>query len=158
MPAWMMTPQVGSCLCHCLCHCRLAAAERPARLPLRYDTPVCSARLLPCPYPALHMPIMPACPCPPTHHLPADGASEEGIGAVLATVRPQSGGDGDDTSSTDEEMAVAPPGELACCACCACLLIAAAWLAGLPPRVCCLRPTLQWIASCTGGRQTVALS
>jgi hypothetical protein len=62
---------------------------------------------------------------PPTHHLPADAASEEGIGAVLATVRPQSGGGGgEDTSSTDEEMAVAPLGEPCLRAC----LLTAYWV------------------------------
>lgn len=41
----------------------------------------------------------------------ADDDSEEGVAAVLGTIRPASGGDGEDTSSTDEEVAAAPSGE-----------------------------------------------
>lgn len=41
----------------------------------------------------------------------ADDDSEEGVAAVLGTIRPASGGDGEDTSSTDEEVAATPSGE-----------------------------------------------
>lgn len=40
----------------------------------------------------------------------ADGESEEGVAAVLGTIRPASGG-GEDTSSTDEEVAATPTGK-----------------------------------------------
>ena len=41
----------------------------------------------------------------------ADGDSEEGVAAVLGTIRPASGSNGEDTSSTDEEVAANPTGE-----------------------------------------------
>ena len=41
----------------------------------------------------------------------ADDDSEEGVAAVLSTIRPASGGAGEDTSSTDEEVAATPSGE-----------------------------------------------
>lgn len=70
-----------------------------------------------CLRPAHHPPSITTCSacCPP--HLdnrlpaPSDAESEEGVAAVLATVRPASGGNGEDTSSTDEEVAATPTGE-----------------------------------------------
>ena len=159
MQGWTTLPLVSSCRPPCLVPgCYLLAQRQVTQYLLPCQFPALAVACLPAWLPVddrtagtkpdrrLNLPCTPPLPAPcfppACARPPADAASEEGIGAVLATVRPQSGmgggGEGgEDTSTTDEEMAVAPPGELALPACLpacqpACLPIAAGCAA---PRV-----------------------